>query len=200
MHGWFWREAALLTLAALFAAMALLWPVGAALAYTQEERQLMQAYQTGQIIRLHILANSDDPADQTLKIQVRDVVIEAFGERLAQAGETNADQTFELLVTQTEAIRQTAEEKARQLGFSGAVQAETGWLYLPEKQYESVCLPEGWYRGLRITLGEGQGRNWWCVLFPRLCLALSSDDAAGDEKELVWQTGRIFQHWLCMEE
>ena len=81
MHGWFWREAALLTLAALFAALALLWPVGAALAYTQEERQLMQAYQTGQIIRLHILANSDDPADQALKIQVRDAVIEAFGEQ-----------------------------------------------------------------------------------------------------------------------
>ena len=200
MHGWFWREAALLTLAALFAALALLWPAGAALAYTREEQQLMQAYQTGQIIRLHILANSDDPADQALKLQVRDAVIEAFGERLAQAGETNADQTFELLVTQTEAIRQTAEAKARQLGFSGAVQAETGWLYLPEKQYGSVCLPEGWYRGLRITLGEGQGRNWWCVLFPRLCLALSSDDAESDGKEVVWQTDRIFQHWLCMEE
>ena len=199
MRGWFWREAALLALAVLLLVLGLLWPACAALAYTREEQQLIQAYQSGQVIRLHILANSDSPEDQALKLQVRDAVIAAFGEQLAQAGETDADRMFELLARQTESIRQVAEERARQLGFSGAVLAETGWLYLPGKEYGSVSLPEGWYRGLRVTLGDGMGRNWWCVLFPRLCLALASEDENG-AGEVVWQAERIFRHWLCVQE
>lgn len=192
-----WPDLGLMLLAALLLLGLLALPVAVALSegYTQEEEQLLEAFRTGQIIRLHILADSNTPEDQCIKLHVRDRILEAFGRRLSQAGEKDADAVFAALCAQKEHMARVARMAAAEMGFCGQITVETGLLPLPEKRYGQVVLPEGQYRALRITLGGGQGRNWWCILYPQLCLALSQDDSFPGEA-LQWQTPRIFKQWL----
>lgn len=193
-----WQDWLWLLLAALLFLGALLLPLSAAFALTEEETQLQEAYASGQIIRLHILAHSDRPYDQAVKLAVRDTLIESFGNLLAEAGEQGFDEVYDTLTKTLPAVQAVAQSRARELGFEGPVQAEAGILFLPEKTYGRITLPAGNYRALRISLGDAAGRNWWCVLYPRLCLAL-----AGQEEEtpaaspvFQWHTSRIFSQWL----
>ena len=182
----------LIAAAALFL-MVLILPVACAMSLTEEEAQLMAAYEQGEIIRLHVVANSDSARDQQIKIVVRDAVLSAFGRELAQAGTSGSDEAYRLLVLHQEELERIASSAAKELGFAGNVEAEVGMLQLPEKRYGQATLPAGSYRGLRITLGQGQGRNWWCVLFPQLCLALS-----GEALEPRWNIPRVLQHWMLL--
>lgn len=187
---WLW-----LLVAALFFLLFLVLPLTSALAdgLSSEEQQLLNAFQAGRLIRLHVVAHSDSEYDQSVKMAVRDAVIEQFGKVLVSAGES-FEAALAVLEENTEEMRQTAESCARSHGFEGSVKAETGLMHLPQKQYGQVVLPEGEYHALRITLGNGEGQNWWCVLFPQLCLALSSDEKAVEKPE--WLSKRIFQNWL----
>ena len=151
-----------------------------ALGLTAEETQLQQAFTRGEIIRLHILAEDDSPEAQQTKLAVRDALLAAFGQEMARAGAQDAETVYALLMDQQAAMQRVAEETARAHGFDGPVTAQVGLMTLPEKTYGAVTLPAGEYRALRITLGKGEGQNWWCVLFPQLCLALAS--------EKPWQT------------
>lgn len=191
----------MLLLCAVFFGFLLIAPLACAEeALTPEEEILWQAYQSGELIRLHVVANSDSAADQQLKLKVRDALIAAFGRTLV--GHETADQAFAALGQQQAAMEAAAKECAAENGFLGAVSAQVGQLDLPEKRYGRVTLPAGTYRGLKVTLGEGKGQNWWCVLFPQLCLALSDDeadenqDADPQDVEIVWDTQQIFDCWL----
>lgn len=190
----------LLLLGALLLLTALFLPLRFALAddLTAEEKQLLSAYQNGELIRIHILANSDSSEDQALKIHVRDVLIEAFGSLLKDAGKQNSDAVFHLLAQNVQAMQQKAQKCAAKNGFSGTVLAEAGILHLPPKQYGSVILPEDDYRALRITIGEGKGQNWWCVLYPQLCLALAQTEEPPAER-LLFSSARIWKHWLVLD-
>ena len=189
----------LIVLSILIFLSALILPFRWAIAerLTQEEEKLLQAWSSGEIIRIHIIANSDSAADQAIKLHVRDSLIEAFGELLTKKGTTGSDEVYEALKQHTAIMQATAQSCARSLGFEGTVTAETGFLLLPEKKYGKVVLPEGRYRALRITLGSGNGRNWWCVLFPQLCLALSETEET--DRNLSWSSERIWQNWLVMD-
>ena len=167
---WFFLLAAAAVLIAI-----LLFPLRFALAngLTQDEQKLLHAIQTGEIIRIHIIANSDSETDQALKFKVRDAIIDAFGHLLSEAGTQSHNAVWNLLVESTDQMARTAQSCACQNGFTGRVETETGYLALPEKQYGNVVLPAGYYHALRITLGDGNGQNWWCVLYPQLCLSLS---------------------------
>ena len=191
---WLWIVAGALLLAA-----ALFLPLGYALAegLSSEEQTLLEAYEKGEIIRIHIVANSDSAQDQEIKLKVRDALIERFGHMLVQAEEADADAVYELLVRMRGEMLHTAKCCAAQYGFTGRISAEAGMLELPEKAYGNVVLPSGKYRGLRITLGDGNGQNWWCVLYPQLCLALSEQES--EENALVWKTQHILQHWLLLK-
>lgn len=188
-----WVDIGLIVLSAAVFALLLLLPL-AALALTDEEAQLQEAHRTGQIIRLHVVAHSDDPADQQLKLAVRDAVIARFGQMLSTIGQQDFASANDLLRKNLMQIQQTAESCARQHGFAGDVRAEAGRMHLPEKRYGSVTLPEGEYHALRITIGEGKGQNWWCVLYPQLCLALGQDESA----EMTWHSRRIWRQWLAL--
>lgn len=194
-----WPDMGLFVLAAflLLALLGFPWAVALGESYTQEEEELLQAFRSGQIIRLHILANSNAPKDQCIKLHVRNRVLEAFGRRLAKTDGKTADEVFDILCAQQESMARVARIAAAELGYHGSITVEAGVLPLPEKRYGHVLLPEGQYRALRISLGSGQGRNWWCILFPQLCLALSEDDSATGE-ELLWQTPRIFKQWMMV--
>lgn len=190
----------LLLLGALLLLTALFLPLRFALAddLTAEEKQLLSAYRNGELIRIHILANSDSSEDQALKIHVRDALIEAFGSMLKDAGKQNSDAVFHLLVQNVQAMQRKAQQCAAENGFSGSVLAEAGILHLPAKQYGSVILPEDDYRALRITIGEGNGQNWWCVLYPQLCLALAQTEEPPAER-LLFSSARIWKHWFVLD-
>ena len=197
-----WLNAALALICAAVFLLVLLWPLrslGAAAEYTPEERSLMEAFESGELIRLHVLADGDDAESQRVKLCVRDALIAAFGEMLLEASRDDADAVYEALLTHVEQMQEAALACARENGFDGSVTAEVGILDLPAKTYGHVTLPEGNYRALRVTLGSGRGQNWWCVLFPQLCLAVSSEGVEAQPSEapsLTWDAERIFSQWL----
>ena len=125
------------------------------------------------VVRLHVLANSDSEEDQVLKLQVRDVVLEratAILEESADRREAASRLRGELL----EFERIAAEEIAAE-GYDYPVTVELENTEFPTKEYDGFTLPAGEYLALRVIIGEGQGQNWWCVVFPPLCTAASAD-------------------------
>lgn len=192
------KEWLLIIAAVLLFLAALIMPLGFAMAeeYSDEEQSLMNAFEKNEIIRLHIIANSDSEQDQAIKLHVRDAVIEAFGETLADSCTQSCEAAFQTLQANAESMRIVAERCARDHGFEGRVSIETGVLHLPAKTYGQMILPEGKYRALRIVLGEGNGQNWWCILYPQLCIALTQTDESTDSG-LIWATERILGYWLA---
>ncbi len=194
------KEWLLIVLGVFLLIFALFFPLRYALAdvLTAEEQKLLEAYHNGELIRIHVIANSDSPEDQAVKLKVRDAIIASFGEMLRKSGSQSSDDTYRFLQQHTDQLQAVAQACCAQNGFSGSVTAETGALFLPSKQYGRVHLPEGIYRALRITLGEGKGQNWWCVLYPQLCLALSGSEVSSSA--LLWQSKQIFTRWLLMKQ
>ena len=130
-----------------------------------------------QVIRLHVLANSDSEADQALKLQVRDRVLEV-AESYFQPGATR-EETEAILRTHLADLAAAEGETVGAAGYDYPVTAsleENYWF--PTKEYEDFALPAGEYTALRVVIGEGDGRNWWCVVFPPLCLGSVSEPAA----------------------
>lgn len=127
------------------------------------------------VIRLHIIANSDDDIDQNIKLAVRDGVI-AAQERIFPDGLTK-NLTYE----QKELLVQAAEGVLRSKGVAYGAKIETGNFYFPTKKYDNITLPAGKYNGVRIVLGEGAGQNWWCVMYPPLCFTDSTLGTMGEK-------------------
>lgn len=130
-----------------------------------------------QVIRLHVLANSDSEADQALKLQVRDRVLEV-AESYFQPGATR-EETEAILRAQLADLAAAGAETVGAAGYDYPVTAsleENYWF--PTKEYQDFALPAGEYTALRVVIGEGDGRNWWCVVFPPLCLGSVSEPAA----------------------
>ena len=128
------------------------------------------------VVRLHVLANSDSPEDQALKLQVRDVVLERATEVLKQSADRS--EAEQLLQRELPELERLAEEEVRANGYGYAVSAELTTAEFPTREYEGFTLPAGEYPALRILIGEGAGQNWWCVVFPPLCTAASAETAA----------------------
>lgn len=125
------------------------------------------------VLRLHILANSDSEEDQALKLKVRDAVLEAAQGLLD--GTKDAEEAEARLKEQLPAIQKAAQQCVFQNGSRDAVTVSLCRMYFTTRCYETVTLPAGQYRALRITIGEGAGHNWWCVVFPPMCLSGASE-------------------------
>lgn len=199
-------EILLFSFAVLSFLAALLLPLlSLAQGLSPDEKRLMEAYQNGEIVRLHILAHSDSPEDQQIKLLVRNAVLEHFGELARQKQPQSQKEVLRFLNTHLEEIRKTAESSAKAAGFTGSVKAELGLMHLPQKQYGQVTLPAGEYQGLRITLGSGQGQNWWCILFPQLCLEMLTENASTPNTDenpvfpsVFFDSLRILQRWTLL--
>ncbi len=133
------------------------------------------------VIRLHVLANSDSEDDQSLKLDVRDAVLTYLNDTSSlYTTADDAEKAYLSLLPKITAIaQQTLEEK----GSPYPCQATLTNEYYPIRTYGDITLPAGTYRSLRICIGEAQGQNWWCVLFPPLCLSLAADVRAYDTNE-----------------
>ena len=130
----------------------------------------------GQVLRLHVVANSDSEADQAVKLQVRDAVL-ARAQPLLN-GLSSSGQAEEALLPFLEELESAARQTLEAAGHSGAVSVSIEDQWFPTKHYDSFSLPAGQYRALRVVIGEGAGQNWWCVVFPPLCFAAVTEEVA----------------------
>lgn len=132
------------------------------------------------VVRLHVLANSDGEEDQALKLEVRDAVLAYTAPLLAECRER--DEAEALLLEHLDGIREVAEARLRERGAENAVEVTLGEEEYPERSYDGICFPSGEYLSLQVKIGEAEGKNWWCCLFPALCLgnaAVSDEEAEG---------------------
>lgn len=127
----------------------------------------------GRVLRLHILANSDSDVDQSVKLKVRDAVVEECAGLLD--GAKTADDAAVLAEDQLDEVCAVARRVLREQGADYGVAAEVTTAYFPTRVYDNVTLPAGRYPAVRLLLGEGAGHNWWCVLFPPLCVSAATD-------------------------
>ncbi|MBR5314545.1 MAG: stage II sporulation protein R [Clostridia bacterium] len=132
-------------------------------------------------LRLHVLANSDTTEDQQLKLLVRDAVVKEADS--ITEGIDNFDDAKSVYSSKLEQLKNVAQNVVYENGYSYKVDVVLSEEYYPERQYGTFRLPSGRYNSLKVSIGESEGQNWWCVLFPPLCV-----DAAKAEEELV-QTG-----------
>lgn len=130
------------------------------------------------VVRLHVLANSDSEEDQTVKLAVRDAILEVTVPLLQDC--QTKEEAVQLLEENRTLLIETAQTVLREEGFDDSVTIEMGLEDYPTRTYDSLCFPAGEYISMRVSLGEGEGRNWWCCLFPPLCL-----DAATVGKEVA---------------
>ena len=143
-------------------------------------------------LRFHVLANSDDPADQQLKFHVRDGLVDYLSPFLESCPDRAAAES--LLSSMLDQIEVKAREILLSEGSDLPVSVVLGKEYYPTRSYENLSYPAGVYQSLRVYLGKGEGQNWWCVAFPPLCLSPSSTASSlaragytDDEQSLVTQ-------------
>ena len=134
----------------------------------RRQQALSQQHIASQIIRLHVIANSDETEDQTLKKEVKDQVVTYLRSKMNQAATIQAAR--QVICQEMDALKQIAEKKIRQEGYDYPVTVSLGTTYFPVKEYGDMAFPAGDYEALRVQIGESKGRNWWCVMYPSLCL------------------------------
>ena len=132
-------------------------------------KRTQEAFDSSNLIRLHILANSNSPADQDLKLIVRNKILAAANSLFS--GVLEKEQAIRLINDNWDFIRNTAREVIEQSGYDYDVKLELGDFTFPDRSYAGLTLPAGNYQALRVVIGEGKGDNWWCV-FPPLCFAI----------------------------
>lgn len=148
------------------------------------KQAILQQNIASEVMRFHVLANSDSEEDQAVKYQVRDAVLAWLEENLVQtaneqereamqgcSAETSA-QKYEMekmLENHLREIEEIAKEVLKAAGMDYRASAEVMRCYFPDRTYGDCTFAAGWYDALRIKLGEAKGQNWWCVLYPRLC-------------------------------
>ncbi len=137
------------------------------------------AFNTSNLVRLHVVANSDSKEDQAVKLDVRDAIL-AKAEELLSSADTK-DEAWRILLERKDEIEAVAAEALRKAGVRYGASVEMGTFDFPERQYGHVTLPAGVYQAVRIVLGSGDGMNWWCVLFPPLCFVRATDGQGIDE-------------------
>lgn len=141
------------------------------------------------LIRLHVVGRDDTEEAQRIKLLVRDAVLQAADALLMDAD--SPDEAYRILSEQLPLLEDAANARLRELGCDYAARAVAGVFSFPDRVYGNVTVPAGDYRAVRIELGEAEGKNWWCVLYPGLC-RLSRSTAEEDAPAFYSSVGR----WL----
>lgn len=133
-------------------------------------------------LRLHILANSDSPADQALKLKIRDAVLSHSGELFS--GCDTRQKMVGAAQEQLSDIQRIAEQTAMHNGYDLPVTVSVTDMFFETRRYDNVLLPAGTYTAVRIELGEAAGKNWWCVLYPPLCVSAAQAGFTEEEAQI----------------
>lgn len=136
------------------------------------------------VLRLHVIANSDSEEDQQLKLKVRDALLRT-GKNIFD-GSVTRENAEEKIRNEKEKLELTAKKVIRENGFDYDVEITVTEEFFNTRTYESVTLPAGKYMAVRVLIGENAGKNWWCVMFPPLCIPVAQADISLylDEKEV----------------
>lgn len=127
-----------------------------------------QTQLASRLIRLHVVANSDSDADQALKLEVRDAVLRACALVLEEAEDRSG--AWKQLTGELPMLAEAGSQTVSAAGYSYPVTVKMEYTAFPRTEYEDFSLPAGRYQALRVEIGEAEGHNWWCVIFPSLCL------------------------------
>jgi len=140
-------------------------------------------------IRLHILAASDSEEDQKLKLELRDELLLKYGSELQAEGDINtARAKITALIPEIESF---LSDEIEERGYSYPVKATLTEEWYDTREYEDFTLPRGKYTSLRIIIDEGRGKNWWCVMFPPLCLDIATENAPADDAAIDYTKEEI---------
>lgn len=138
---------------------------------------------SNKFLRLHVVANSDSTEDQMLKYQIRDAVLEYMEPILEDA--KSKEEALELLNNSKENIEKISQEIAFNNNFDYDIAVSIGNFYFPTKEYSNFILPNGFYDALQIKIGKAAGQNWWCVMFPSLCITEQSCNFTNSSEEFL---------------
>ena len=133
------------------------------------------------LIIFHVLANSDSDEDQNLKLKVRDEVISYLQPKLKDS--KSIQESEKIILNEEDKLMDICKETIKENGYDYDVSINLGYSKFPTKQYSSVVLPAGEYKALKIVIGKGQGRNWWCVMFPPLCFVDEQNNVIDKETD-----------------
>ena len=161
----------------------------AALVPSAEEEALYDS-----VIRLHVLANSDSDTDQALKLKVRDSILSAAAD--AVEGCKDFDSALSSLGAALDELRAAAEKTVRSEGYDYPVEVTLTTESYPTREYRGVSLPAGEYTSLRVLIGEAGGHNWWCVLFPQLCVVTASGKSEAADFTVIDDTDPLVEAGL----
>lgn len=131
------------------------------------------------IFRLHVLANSDSAEDQALKLKVRDKILE-YSEELFKEAQSR-EEAKNIASKHIDEFKSVAEREIHKQGYNYPVTVEVTNMYFNTRHYNKVSMPAGNYDALRVLIGSGQGKNWWCVMFPPMCLPVAEEQEELEE-------------------
>ena len=160
--------------------------------WTKGYSEMIQNGIAAKVVRFHVLANSDSEADQNLKLAVRDRVLQEYGDLLETC--ENKEETLTALEHAKQEICETAAKEVVAQGYDYPVRVSIVREEFPFKKYDDLIFPAGVYDALRIEIGEAEGQNWWCVLYPQMCFV---DAAWGYSTE---ESHRKLENTLTEEE
>ena len=133
----------------------------------RQSDEAMAARIAPEILRFHVLANSDSDEDQQLKLRVRTLLLDSIYEKLGE--NASLDDTKEYVLANKDSLEQEAEDYMKAEGYDYPAHMEVTECYFPTKTYGDMVFPCGTYDAVRVEIGKGKGHNWWCVLYPSLC-------------------------------
>ena len=150
------------------------------------------------VVRLHVLANSDSDEDQALKLQVRDEILRVTEPLLKNC--TDRQSAIEIIQAHTDELQAAAQAVVHEKGYDYPVTILLGEEDYPTRSYENCCFPSGRYVSLRVCIGEAEGKNWWCVLFPPLCLSAASAEDEDDNEDAFISVGLTGEQYKVITE
>ena len=130
------------------------------------------------VLRLHIIANSDSKADQELKLKIRDEILKTSNNLFET--DTNLEKAISTCQNSIDDFEKIAQRVAEENGFQYDINVKIGTAYFETREYESFTLPAGNYESLIIEIGEAKGKNWWCVIFPQVCIPAATEAQLSD--------------------
>lgn len=172
----------------LLSLSALIWILGSIYLTLRKEENTLAIQQdlAEQVVRFHVLADSNSSQDQALKLLVKNAVLEYLAQPLARC--ENASDALDILDEHTDEILRVARTVIAENGYDYPVSAGIEEVYFPVKSYGDVTFPAGMYTAYRIIIGSGQGNNWWCVLYPPLCFIDITHGIVPDESKAQLKT------------
>lgn len=131
------------------------------------------------VVRLHVLANSDSEEDQALKLKVRDAILSYVSPRVIDSA--SREEAMKIISIAMNEIENIAQDVVTKEGYAYDVDVTLTLEEYPTRNYEAMSFPSGEYVSLRVLIGEAEGQNWWCVLFPPLCLSAATEKSSNEE-------------------